>query len=427
MTRAELENLQLRKLASGLRSALESNVFLRNRCAHVDVDHLCQRLDAGDKAALALIPFTTKAELLADQLANPPYGSNLTEPLANYVRLHQTSGTSGRPMRWLDTKENWEWLMGCWELIYQAVQVRPEDRFFFPFSFGPFLAFWAAFEGASRRGNFVLAGGGTTTPARLNLIRENRISVIACTPTYALRLVEVASEEGIDLRQTDVRALILAGEPGASIPATRRRIQDAFAARVFDHCGMTEIGSLGIEFADLPEKLFLLETEAIAEFIDPSTGKPIPEGELGELVLTNLGRWGSPLIRYRTGDLVRWRADVAPEGYPFVYLDGGILGRTDEMFWVRGNSVYPSAVEAIVREIDGVAEFALDAVEDDGGTQLSIRLEPTPDVKDPARLSRLVTKAIQDRLHFRAETELVSPGTLPRFELKARRFSRRKT
>jgi phenylacetate-CoA ligase len=425
MTRAELEALQVRKLSSGLRYALRANRFLQGKFATVNILRLCQLLDAGQRDALGALPFTTKAELLADQEAYPPYGSNLSDPLARYVRLHQTSGTSGRPMRWLDTKENWDWLMGCWELIYQAVGIEPEDRFFFPFSFGPFLAFWAGFEGASRRGNFVLAGGGTTTPARLRLILENNITVVACTPTYALRLAEVAAAENIDLAQSPVRSLILAGEPGASIPATRARIESAFGARVYDHCGMTEIGSLGIEFEEFPLKLFLLETEAIAEFIDPATGDPVAEGELGELVLTNLGRWGSPLIRYRTGDLVRWRADVAPKGHPYVYLDGGILGRTDEMFWVRGNSVYPSAVEALIRGVEGVAEFALEAVEGDGGTELYIQVEPVPTCSDPAMLAKTVSKVIQDRLHFRAMTRAVEPGALPRFELKARRFTRR--
>lgn len=425
MTRAELEALQVRKLSSGLRYALRANRFLQGKFATVNILRLCQQLDAGQRDALGALPFTTKAELLADQEAHPPYGSNLSDPLNRYVRLHQTSGTSGRPMRWLDTKENWDWLMGCWELIYQAVGIEPDDRFFFPFSFGPFLAFWAGFEGASRRGNFVLAGGGTTTPARLRLILENNITVVACTPTYALRLAEVAAAENIDLAQSSVRALILAGEPGASIPATRARIEASFGARVFDHCGMTEIGSLGIEFEEFPLKLFLLETEAIAEFIDPTTGDPVAEGELGELVLTNLGRWASPLIRYRTGDLVRWRADVAPAGYPYVYLDGGILGRTDEMFWVRGNSVYPSAVEALIRGVDGVAEFALEAVEGDGGTELFIQVEPVPTYSDPEMLAKTVSKVIQDRLHFRAVTRPVEPGALPRFELKARRFTRR--
>src|SRR5260221_9815246 len=184
------------------------------------------------------------------------------------------------------------------------------DRIFFPFSFGPFLGFWAGFEGANRMGNLCIAAGGMSSSARLNLLLENRATVVCCTPTYALRLAEVAAEQKIDLAASAVRAILVAGEPGGNIPATRRRIETAWGARVVDHWGMTELGPLAIESLDEPGGLYLLETECIAEIIDPQSGETVPDGTEGELVITNLGRVGSPLIRYRTGDRVR--AGTAP-------------------------------------------------------------------------------------------------------------------
>jgi phenylacetate-CoA ligase len=183
-------------------------------------------------ADLPRLPFTAKDELLQDQAAHPPYGTNLVRPVSAYVRLHQTSGTTtGKPLRWLDTPKTWDWMLRCWQTIYDAVGVTAADRFFFPFSFGPFLGFWAAFEGAARRGCLVLPGGGANSAARLHFLLENSATVLCSTPTYALRLVEVAHEEKLDLTSSSVRLLILAGEPGANIPATRKLIEAGWGAR----------------------------------------------------------------------------------------------------------------------------------------------------------------------------------------------------
>ena len=421
MTRDELRVAQWRGLSAGLERLTHLNRFYQAKVASAGIGPSDVR-SLGD---LQKLPYTTKEEILADQDSTPPYGSNLTAPLGDYARLHQSSGTSGRRLRWLDTPQGWQWILDCWELIYRAVGASRADRFFFPFSFGPFLGFWAAFEGASRLGYFTLAGGGLSTVARLRLMLDNAITFVLCTPTYALRMAEVARTEKIDLKDAPVRALVLAGEPGASIPATRERIEQAWGARVFDHSGMTEIGSLGVEFVAFPGKLFLLENHAIAEFIDPKTAALVPEGEVGELVLTNLGRWDSPLLRYRTGDLVRWRADVAPPDLPFVYLDGGILGRTDDMLWIKGNNVYPSAIEAVVRRFSEVCEFAIEVEQAATAPRLKIRIEPFSAETGTESLAAAVADAIHDRYYFHPTVEIAAPGSLPRFEMKARRFVRR--
>jgi phenylacetate-CoA ligase len=416
LDRSALASLQRERLHALLSEILPQNRFYARKFTEAG-------LDLGEPAAANWTswPFTTKAELLSDQENYPPYGQILTYPLSRYCRLHQTSGTSGRPLRWLDTRESWRWVLHCWEMIYRIIGAGAEDRLFFPFSFGPFLGFWAAFDGAAQLGYFCLPGGGLSTSARLRMLLENEITVVLCTPTYALRMAEIAQQEGIDLAGSPVRALIVAGEPGGGIPATRARIETAWNARVFDHSGMTEIGSLGIECPENPAGLHLLETECLAEVIDPQTGQAVQPGEMGELVLTNFGRWGSPLLRYRTGDLVRIDPRPCPCGRTFIRLDGGILGRTDDMICLRGNNFYPSALEALLRRFPEVAEYRVEVDQTDSLPVLRVEVEPVAAGAGSAVAER-VERAIRNEWLFRAEVRTVAPGSLPRYEMKARRI-----
>jgi phenylacetate-CoA ligase len=373
---------------------------------------------------LPRLPFTTKTELLEDQETYPPYGEVLTYPLNRYRRLHQTSGTSGRPLRWLDTAESWQWLLGCWKTMYRIAGVQPGDRLFFPFSFGPFLGFWAAFDAASELGCLCLPGGGMSSAARLRFLGDNGASVVLCTPTYALRLAEIAREEGIDLARSSVGVLIVAGEPGGSIPATRARIEAAWGARVFDHSGLTEVGAMSIECPENPAGLHALEMDYIVEVIDPVSLSPVVAGALGELVVTNLGRLGSPLIRYRTGDLVRVDPKPCPCGRALARLEGGILGRTDDMIQVRGNNLYPSALENLIRRFSDVTEYRVEVDRTGPLAHLRIELEPEKTAR-PDDVADRIGRAIRDELLFRAEVTTVPPGTLPRFEMKAMRIVHR--
>jgi phenylacetate-CoA ligase len=378
------------------------------------------KLAGRDLADLARLPLTTKDELLADQAAHPPYGTALTYPRQRYCRLHQTSGTSGRPLRWLDTLESWHWMLDCWETIFAVVGLRRDDRLFFPFSFGPFLGFWTAFEAAAWAGYFCLPAGGMSSNARLRFLLDNEATVVFCTPTYALRLAEAACDEGIDLAASPVRMLIVAGEPGGSILATRARIEEAWGARVIDHSGMTETGPCTVECLANPAGMHLLEDDYIGEVIDPASGHPVPPGQVGELVLTNLGRLGSPLIRYRTGDLVRVDPRPCPCGRSWLRLDGGILGRCDDMIHLRGNNVYPSALEALLRRFPEVGEYRIEIDRTQPLPALRVEVEGSG-----AELAERVDRAIRDEFLFRAEVKLVAPGSLPRFEMKAKRISRK--
>ncbi len=411
-----LRNLQNRKLADLITAVRNSNPFYQRLWGNLEFDPIHDPLD--------VLPFTTRESIQQDQRDHPPYGSNLTFPLSRYHRLHQTSGSSGAPVRWLDTLESWDWWKRCWGVIYRAAGVTAEDRFVFPFSFGPFVGFWGAFEAAASMGNLSLAAGGMTTTARLQYLLENKATLVCCTPTYALRMAEVAGEGGIDLRRSAVRGLIVAGEPGGNIPSTRARIEDAWGARVFDHAGMTEIGPWGFECEESPGGLHVLESEFIAEVIDPNTGRALADGETGELVLTNLGRVGSPLLRYRTGDLVRLIRGGCACGRWFARAEGGILGRLDDMLIIRGNNVFPSAVEGVLRAIDEVAEFRLEALPQGSMTELRIVVEPTKHA-DPTGLAARVTEAVRDRFHFRPLVTVASTGSLPRFEMKANRVVRK--
>jgi phenylacetate-CoA ligase len=422
LDRPAIEKLQVDRLCALLKEILPDNAFYAGKLADSGTTHPPPPTPHHSPITLlAPLPFTTKAELLADQQAHPPYGTALTFPSARYSRMHQTSGTSGQPLRWLDTPETWNWLLECWEQLYRIAGVTAADRLFFAFSFGPFLGFWTAFEGANRLGYFCLPGGGMSSGARLRFLLDNEATVVLCTPTYALRLAEVARQEKIDLARSGVRTLIVAGEPGGSIPATRARIEEAWGARVLDHSGLTEVGAVAIECLQNPAGLHILESEYIAEVLEPGGSDPVLPGQVGELVLTNLGRVGSPLVRYRTGDLVRIDPRPCPCGRALIRLEGGILGRVDDMIHVRGNNLYPSAVEAVIRRFAEVVEFRV-AV-DRSGTLAALRVEIEPAAgANGTGLAERVDRAIRDELLFRAEVQAVPTGTLPRFEMKARRF-----
>ncbi len=368
---------------------------------------------------LERLPFLTKGELVEDQLANPPFGTTLTYPLERYVRLHQTSGTTGRPLRWLDTEEDWRWWGRCWAAVYAGAGVTAADRIFLAFSFGPFIGFWSAMEGARAVGALAIPGGGMDSVARLRALVDHGATVLCCTPTYALHLAQVAEREGFGIREGAVRATIHAGEPGASIPATQRRIEEAWGARCCDHYGMTELGAAGTPCPVRRDGVHVNEAEFIPEVIHPETGQGLPPGQRGELVMTNLGRWGSPVIRYRTGDLVDPEAGPCPCGSPFLFLRGGVVGRADDMVIVRGVNVFPSAIEAIVRELPEVVEFQVEVTVRREMEELGIRIEVEG---DGAAVAAKVTELVRHRLGLRPLVEVGPPGSLPRFELKARRF-----
>lgn len=412
--REALEQIQLRRLQLMLGPVLQGNRFYQRKLGGAGLRH---PREIGTLADLRRLPFTTKKELSQDQAAHPPYGTNLSFPRSRYMRIHQTSGTTGEPLRWLDTVESWSWWARCWGAVYRGAGVAPADRIFFAFSFGPFIGFWSAYEGAQRLGALAVPGGGMTSVQRAKAILDHDISVLVCTPSYALHLAEVAEQEGIDLSRSGVNITIQAGEPGASLPATKQRIETAWGARCYDHAGATEVGAWGFE-CQRQAGVHVNEGEFICEVIDPQTEAPADEGEL---VLSNLGRVGMPIIRYRTGDRVRMERERCDCGRTFLRCAGGIIGRSDDVVVVRGINVFPSAVENIVRRQPEVGEFLVDIHRRGELDQMEIRIEVKGD--DPGAVAERVAQGIRNGIGLRVEVTPVPFGTLPRFDLKARRFT----
>jgi phenylacetate-CoA ligase len=393
---------------------LASNAFYRAKLEPLGYD--AARPPRADD--LESLPYTTKQELVVDAARHPPFGSNLTYSLDRYVRIHQTSGTTGDPLRWFDTPESWAWWLGCWQAVYDAAGVTMSDRVFVAFSFGPFIGFWAGFEAVQQRGALAIPGGGLSTRQRVGALRDLAATVLVCTPTYAFRLAQAAREVGWDAAASPIRLLVLAGEPGASVANTRRALEEAWGAQCVDHVGATEVGAWGFSCGTAGH-VHVNEDEFIVELRTETASNQRTEVERGELVLTNLGRIGSPVIRYRTGDHVELVRSGCPCGSPFAYVRGGVLGRVDDMVVVRGVNVFPSAVENVVRESKSVQEFEVLVHRDRGMAELTLRVELDADNQSEAQA---LAQRVHDRLGLRAQVEIVPPGQLPRYELKARRF-----
>lgn len=366
------------------------------------------------------LPLTTKQDLIGDdslgRALNHTWESN------RYVRFHRTSGTHGKPLAILDTAEDWQWWIDTWQYVLDAADVAKEDRVFMAFSFGPFIGFWSAHEACIARGAMVIPGGGLSTSSRLDLLKTSEATVLCCTPSYAIHLAESALAQNVSLADFSVRKIIVAGEPGGSIPAIRKRIEKAFRAEVIDHAGATEIGPWGVGSAD-GNALEIIETEFFPEFLPMGASQTLfptdilkrsPQGtdECYELVLTNFHRHGCPLIRYRTGDLVRPR--IHESG--FVQLTGGVLGRADDMLIIRGVNVFPSSLEAILREFQEVDEYRIMVRKEGALDQLTIQVE------DRMHAPLRIADRIQVQLGLRVDVEEVDAGTLPRFEGKGKRF-----
>lgn len=396
---------ELRKLNELIHAILPANRFYARKLGQ-----------PGDFASLSdftgRVPFTTKEELAANHEQHPPYGTTHTLPLTRYHRFHQTSGTRGKPLIWLDEPEGWAWILDNWEWVWRGAGVKAGDTAFFPFSFGPFLGFWAGFEAATRMGVRAVPGGGLSSEDRLRLLLHSQSSILCCTPTYALRLAEVGEQIKLPVSSLGITKIIVCGEPGGSIPEVRRRIETAWQARVYDHHGMTEIGPVSVSSEADRDLLLLRHDSYFCEVIDPATGAPTPFGETGELVLTTLGRHGSPLLRYRTGDLVM----PVPHEDHFA-LRGGVLSRTDDMVVIRGINIHPSSIDAVVRSFPNIAEYQVDIDQRHALAEICLTVE------SDAETASALARKLRSSFTLRIPVSPVAPGTLPAFEVKAKRWN----
>lgn len=417
MPREQLAQTQLDKLQAMLAELYGQNRFYTAKFKEAG-------FEPGDLKSLAdlgNLPLTTKTELVEDQLNEGFGGTNLTYPLSAYTRYHQTSGTTGKPLRVFDTAESWDWWGRCWGHVFTGAGVTANDRIFCAFSFGPFIGFWAAVEGARHVKALFIPGGGRSSLDRLHLMRETGSTVLCSTPTYALHLLEVARENGLDPQELNINITVHAGEPGANVPATKQRIETGWGAKCFDHAGASEVGAHSFECHVQPNGVHVIETEFIVEALHPVTGQAVPPGQRGELVITNLGRWGFPVIRYRTGDIVVFDESPCACGRTFLRLDGGVIGRTDDMVTVKGVNIFPSAIENFVRVHEAVDEFRIVVVKGEVMDELRIELE-LAEGADAEAISVTIVQAISSNLGLRPTVKTVPRDTLPRFQLKAKRF-----
>jgi phenylacetate-CoA ligase len=364
---------------------------------------------------LPALPRTSKDDLLADQADHPPFGSNLTYEIERYTHLHHTSGTTGATLRVLDTAEDWAWWRECFGRVLTASGVGPGDRVALAYSFGPYIQFWASYEGAQGVGAMVIPMGGMDSAPRLETIREYGATTVLCTPSYAVHLARVATENALSDAFRSVERVVCTGEPGASLPSVREQIESLWGARCFDHAGLSEVGSIAIP-CNAAGGLHLQEDEFIFEILD-GDGRPVDDGGMGELVVTALGRTGFPVIRYRTGDVVEKDSRPCPAGHPGRWLPQGILGRTDDMVVIRGMNVFPSAIEQILREWEGIGEFRITFYNDPRAMD---------EVKVEAELARpsdvrAIQARMRQRLGLRVRIVPLKAGILPPQLGKARR------
>ncbi len=406
LPREQLEGYQLLRLNQLLERICREQPFYASRLAGLT-------LPLTSLSQLPRLPLLTKSQL---QPGIPATICGL--PRSRYVRAHQTSGTTGSPLLMLDTQEDWQWWLNTWQYVLDVADVSSNEIAFLAFSYGPFIGFWSAHEALVQRGALVVPGGGMSSQARLHAIRACEATLLCCTPSYALHLASIARELSIDLRQTKVRTILVAGEPGGSIAEVRERIEQAWDAVVVDHCGATEVGPWGVGRAD-GTGVHVIESEFIAEILvfdaEHPQGRAAQPCELAELVLTNLGRPGAPAIRYRTGDLVRGRV-AAFDDNRFLFLEGGVLGRADDMVVIRGVNVFPSSVDAIVKQVAEHAEYRVNRSRLQEMEQLRIEIEGDPG------LAQKLHEAFREQLGLRIDITPVDYGTLPRFDGKAKRW-----
>lgn len=423
MPREDICALQLRRLQTMVGWAYARSPFWRRRLDAVRVSP--ESIHSLDD--IRRLPFLTKAELLAEQEARPLYGEVLTAPPDVGVAYHQTSGTTGRtPFRVVESARDWAWGANAWARAIYAFGLRRTDVVYLPFGYGPFIGFWGAHYAIQRIGATTIAGGAQTSEARIRQIIDNRATAIVATPSYAIRLGQVAAEIGVDLaRDTGVELTIHAGEPGPSIPATKRLLENLWGAHAGDFLGMTE--TAGITAYECNEKsgLHISEDYFLEEILDKDTGEPVPLGEVGERVCTSFAIGLIPILRYRTGDLVkRVPGRECPCGRTFDLYQGGVLGRADDMRVIRGTNVYPSAVEGVVRLYPEIREFRIVVTRVQAIDEITVQIEPNPGVA-PTVVEPLVGRLVKDLAEahegLRFGVEVVPENTLPVFELKARR------
>lgn len=373
------------------------------------------------------IPKVEKSMMRDIQGKEPfPYGEALCVPLDEVTIFRQTSGTTGQPVYQPDTWQDWEWWMECWSYILWAQGYRPRDRVFIPFGYNIFVAFWAGHYAAEKIGCEVIPGGVLDTKARILKIQELQATAMMGTPTYILGMAETARMKmDIDPAKLQINKITCAGECGASIPSTKRRLEEAWGAKVFDHAGATEIGAWSFECADQPGGMHVNEGLFLVEIEDLETGEIIEEpGHRGKMVITALDRMAQPCVRFDSKDVIEWAAEPCSCGRTARLIQGGVVGRVDDITKVKGILLAPSAIEEVVRGIEGLGDEYEVIVEKVGDAdKIKLRVEVLPEAGEQCTLiEHELVDQLRLKTNLRYDIEICGCETLPRYDVKAKRF-----
>jgi phenylacetate-CoA ligase len=370
------------------------------------------------------LPFTDKPQYLADQDERGVGG--LALPPHRWQQYFHTTGTTGRFMHEVFTQ--YEMHKGGSQVCYGLWDygIRPGDSIYFSFDFGMWIGLWTFYWAARNLGLQIVSGGGARGVERVRQILDRRPTIVAGTPTYLLHLAELAADAGCDLHAAGVRLLTGGGEPGFSVPVTRTKLQEAWGAEhVMDCYGVGEALFGGVSCREWGGGVHVVEDAFHSYIAEPGTGKPVFEdGGVGEHVITSYVHCSQPVIKYRTHDLVRH--DRRPDhgcGWTWAHLPGVVLSRTDFMVTIRGVNVYPTAVENLIGTVPGLGNhYELHVSRVDSMDRMLVRAEAVDPSVDPAATSARLAEVFRSGLGVRLETEVVGPGSLPRYELKTKRI-----
>lgn len=422
LPREKLEQLQLRRFQDQM-----AYIYDRSPMYHRKYDEAgIGPSDVRTLDDIRHVPFTVKEELRESQAQYPPWGNfNCLRPEEG-VRVSQTTGTTGIPVKVFWNKADWSqhFYEQFMHFMY-GYGIKTSDILFVPFAYGLHMAWWGFQLALEKEGVMVVPGGGQSSQDRVKSIFEWGATVVCGTATYLLYLGDTAEKMVQPLADSAVRILVAGGEPGANVPSTKKAIEKIWGAKCYDDVGSTEISNFGFECV-AQEGTHLIESMFYAECIDPKTLEPVPPGEVGELVLSNLCTQSVPLLRFRMGDLVRFNKEMCKCGRTFLRLDGGILGRADDMFQFAGVNIYPSAIENLVREVEEFStEYQIVVPKIGSGKHLKVRVEPAAADISSEIMKRAVEKFIETvkyRITITPDVEMVGMGELPRFEMKAKRL-----
>lgn len=423
LPREKLQNLQLEKFKRIFKWTYDRSKFHRKLYDRAGI----KPEDIRSFEDIKHVPKVEKAMMRDIQRKDPfPYGDALCVPLEEVAIFRQTSGTTGQPVYQPDTWQDWEWWAECWSYILWAQGYRPQDRVFIPFGYNIFVAFWAGHYAAEKMGCEVVPGGVLDTKARILKIQELEATAMMGTPTYILSMAETARNKmNIDPAEMTISKITCAGECGASIPSTKKRMEDAWGAKVYDHAGATEIGAWSYECQEQPGGMHVNEALFLVEIEDIDTGEIINEPERrGKMIITALDRQAQPCVRFDSKDVIEWDKKTCSCGRTFRLIKGGVVGRADDITKVKGVLLAPAAIEEVVRGIGGLGD-EYEVVVDKAGDvdRIKLKVELVPGAESQAKI---IESGLKDQLRLKTnlayQLEFHDYGSLPRYEVKAKRF-----